>query len=165
MPYVDGFVLAVPKASLEAYKEMARVGGEVWMDHGALSYVECIGDDVPMGELTSFPRAVQAKDDEVVVFSWITYESRAKRDEVNAKVMADPRLTASRASSRARARWARVEPGFAPKTRSKSKRASLFIRFRWLHLNRTGSSRTGADAIPMLRNGVALPRFMLALSA
>ena len=95
MPYVDGFVLAVPKASLEAYKEMARVGGEVWMDHGALSYVECIGDDVPMGELTSFPRAVQAKDDEVVVFSWITYESRAKRDEVNAKVMADPRLKGS----------------------------------------------------------------------
>jgi uncharacterized protein YbaA (DUF1428 family) len=92
MPYVDGFVLAVPKEKLEAYKEMAHLGGEVWMEHGALSYVECVGDDVPYGELTSFPRAVQAKDDEVVVFSWITYESRAKRDEVNAKVMADPRM-------------------------------------------------------------------------
>jgi len=57
-----------------------------------LSYVECFGDDVPMGELTSFPRAVQAKDDEIVVFSWITYESRAARDAINAKVMADPRL-------------------------------------------------------------------------
>lgn len=92
MPYVDGFVLAVPKDKIDAYKEMATLGCTVWMEHGALSYVECFGDDVPYGELTSFPRAVQAKDDEVVVFSWITYESRAKRDEVNAKVMADPRL-------------------------------------------------------------------------
>lgn len=92
MPYVDGFVLAVPRNKVEQYKEMARLGGEVWMEHGALSYVECIGDDVPYGELTSFPRAVQARDDEVVVFSWIIYESRAKRDEVNAKVMADPRM-------------------------------------------------------------------------
>ncbi|MGL4289189.1 MAG: DUF1428 domain-containing protein [Phreatobacter sp.] len=92
MPYVDGFVLAVPKQNIEAYKEMARLGGTVWKEHGALAYVECIGDDVPYGELTSFPRAVQAKDDEVVVFSWVVYESRAKRDEVMAKVMADPRL-------------------------------------------------------------------------
>jgi uncharacterized protein YbaA (DUF1428 family) len=92
MPYVDGFVLAVPKANIEAYKAMARLGGEVWMEHGALSYVETIADDVPYGELTSFPRAVQATDDEVVVFSWVTYESRAKRDEVMAKVMADERL-------------------------------------------------------------------------
>jgi len=92
MAYVDGFVLAVPKANLEAYKEMARLGGTVWMEHGALSYVECIGDDVPYGELTSFPRAVIAKEDEIVVFSWITYKSRADRDAVNAKVMADPRM-------------------------------------------------------------------------
>ncbi len=94
MAYVDGFVLAVPKANLEAYKDMARLGGEVWMEHGALSYVECIGDDVPMGELTSFPRAVQAKDDEIVVFSWATYADRKSRDEVMAKVMADPRMNA-----------------------------------------------------------------------
>jgi uncharacterized protein YbaA (DUF1428 family) len=92
MPYVDGFVLAVPKEKLEEYKAMARKAGEVWKEYGALSFVECIGDDVPYGELTSFPRAVQAKEDEIVVFSWITYESRQKRDEVNAKVMADPRL-------------------------------------------------------------------------
>jgi uncharacterized protein YbaA (DUF1428 family) len=92
MPYVDGFVLAVPKARLEEYKEMARVGGAVWKDHGALAYVECIGDDVPYGELTSFPRAVQAKDDEIVVFAWVTYKSRAHRDEVMKKVMADPRM-------------------------------------------------------------------------
>ena len=92
MSYVDGFVLAVPKNNLEAYKEMARTAGAVWMEFGALSYVECIADDVPYGELTSFPRAVQATDDEVVIFSWITYESREQRDAINAKVMADPRL-------------------------------------------------------------------------
>ena len=62
------------------------------MEHGALSYVECQADDVPYGELTSFPRAVKAKDDEVVFFSWITCESRETRDEINRKVMADPRM-------------------------------------------------------------------------
>ncbi len=92
MSYVDGFVVAVPKANLGAYEEMARKAGEVWMAHGALAYVECVGDDVPYGELTSFPRSVQAKDDEVVIFSWIVYKSRKDRDEINAKVMADPRL-------------------------------------------------------------------------
>jgi len=92
MSYVDGFVLAVPKANLEAYKDMARLGGKVWMEHGALSYVECFGDDVPYGELTSFPRAVQATDDEFIVFSWITYTDRASRDAVMAKVMADERM-------------------------------------------------------------------------
>ena len=74
MPYVDGFVAAVPKSNIDAYKELARKAGEVWKEHGALAYVECLGDDVPYGELTSFPRAVQAKEDEVVVFSWIVYE-------------------------------------------------------------------------------------------
>jgi uncharacterized protein YbaA (DUF1428 family) len=92
MPYVDGFVLAVPKQNIEAYKALARKAGEVWKEYGAIAYVECIGDDVPYGELTSFPRAVQAKDDEIVVFSWIVYESRQQRDAINAKVMADPRL-------------------------------------------------------------------------
>jgi uncharacterized protein YbaA (DUF1428 family) len=95
MSYVDGFVVAVPKANIEAYKEMARKAGEVWKEHGALAYVECIGDDVPYGEVTSFPRAVQAKDDETVVFSWVVYESREKRDAIVAKVMADPRLKGS----------------------------------------------------------------------
>jgi len=95
MPYVDGFLLAVPKAKIEAYKKMAALGGEVWMEHGALSYVECFADDVPYGELTSFPRAVQVKDDEIVVFSWVTYTDRASRDAVMAKVMADPRLKES----------------------------------------------------------------------
>jgi uncharacterized protein YbaA (DUF1428 family) len=92
MPYVDGFVIAVPKQNIEAYKKMARTAGEVWKEHGALAYVECLGDDVPYGQLTSFPRAVQAKDDEIVVFSWAVYKSRAERDAIVAKAMADPRL-------------------------------------------------------------------------
>jgi uncharacterized protein YbaA (DUF1428 family) len=92
MPYVDGFVVAVPKQNIEAYKAMAQTAGEVWKEHGALSFVECVGDDVPYGEHTSFPRAVQAKDDEIVVFSWIVYETREQRDAVNAAVMADPRI-------------------------------------------------------------------------
>ena len=92
MPYVDGFVLAVRKDKLDAYKAITELAGGVWMEHGALSYVECVADDTPYGELTSFPRAVMATDDEVVIFSWITYESREKRDEVNASVMADPRM-------------------------------------------------------------------------
>ncbi len=95
MPYVDGFVVAVPRDNIAAYKAMAARAGEAWKEHGALSYVECIADDVPYGERTSFPRAVQANEREVVVFSWITYESRAHRDAVNARVMADPRITAA----------------------------------------------------------------------
>jgi uncharacterized protein YbaA (DUF1428 family) len=92
MPYVDGFVLAVPKDKIDAYKALARTACEVWMEYGALDYVECIGDDVPYGDLTSFPRAVMAKEDEVVVFSWIVYRDRESRDAVNKKVMEDPRL-------------------------------------------------------------------------
>jgi uncharacterized protein YbaA (DUF1428 family) len=92
MSYVDGFILAVPKSNLDAYRALARKGGEVWKEHGALAYVECVADDVPYGEVTSFPRAVQAKDDEVVIFSWVVYASRQSRDEVVAKVMADSRL-------------------------------------------------------------------------
>jgi len=92
MSYVDGFVLAVPKAKLDDYKKLATTAGTVWKEHGALAYVECVGDDVPYGEMTSFPRAVQAKDDEIVIFSWVVYESRQDRDVIMAKVMADPRL-------------------------------------------------------------------------
>jgi len=92
MSYVDGYVLAVPKAKIEDYKALARMAGPIWKEYGALAYVEAIGDDVPYGELTSFPRAVQATDDEVVVFSWILYASREDRDAINAKVMADPRM-------------------------------------------------------------------------
>ena len=92
MAYVDGYVLPVPKRNIDRYREMATLAGRIWREHGALEYRECVADDVKSGEVTSFPQAVILKDDEVVVFSYIVYESRAHRDEVNAKVMADPRL-------------------------------------------------------------------------
>ena len=92
MPYVDGFVLAVPRDKIDAYKALARKAGEIFREHGALAVVECIGDDVPYGELTSFPRAVKASDDEIIVFSWIVYRNRAERDAIMEKIMADPRL-------------------------------------------------------------------------
>jgi uncharacterized protein YbaA (DUF1428 family) len=94
MAYVDGFIVPVPKDKLEAYKEFSAYAGAIWKEFGALEYVECVGDDVPYGEITSFPRAVQAKDDETVIFSWVVYESRKSRDAVMAKVMADERLKA-----------------------------------------------------------------------
>jgi uncharacterized protein YbaA (DUF1428 family) len=90
--YVDGFVAPVPRSNLDAYVAMARRAGAIWKEHGALQYWECVGDDVKPGKVTSFPQAVQLKDDETVVFSWILYETREARDKVNEKVMADPRL-------------------------------------------------------------------------
>jgi uncharacterized protein YbaA (DUF1428 family) len=90
--YVDGFVVPVPIKNIAAYRSMARKAGKVWMEHGALQYVECVADDVKPGKLTSFPQSVLLKDDETVVFSWIVYPSRKARDRINAKVMADPRL-------------------------------------------------------------------------
>jgi uncharacterized protein YbaA (DUF1428 family) len=92
MPYVDGFVLPVPKKNLEAYRRIARKCGSIWREHGALHYVECVGDDVKPGKLTSFPRSVKLKPGEVVWFSWIVYRSRKDRDRINAKVMKDPRM-------------------------------------------------------------------------
>jgi uncharacterized protein YbaA (DUF1428 family) len=90
--YVDGFVVPVPRKNLESYRKMARRAGRVWREHGALEYIECVGDDVKKGKHTSFPQAVKLKPGEVVVFSWIVYKSRAQRDRVNKKVMKDPRL-------------------------------------------------------------------------
>jgi uncharacterized protein YbaA (DUF1428 family) len=92
MAYVDGFVLPVPKKKLDAYRKMARLGAKVWMEHGALQYVECIADDVKKGKVTSFPQSVKLKAGEVVVFSWIVYKSRKSRDRIMGKVMKDPRL-------------------------------------------------------------------------
>jgi uncharacterized protein YbaA (DUF1428 family) len=92
MAYVDGFVIPVPKKKVPAYLRMARKAGKVWRDHGALSYVESVADDAPVGKLTSFPRSVKLKANETVVFSFITYKSRKHRDQVNAKAMKDPRL-------------------------------------------------------------------------
>jgi uncharacterized protein YbaA (DUF1428 family) len=92
MSYVDGFVIAVPTVNKEAYQQHAAAGAVVFKDHGALSVVECWGDDVPEGEMTSFPMAVKCKEDETVCFSWIVWPSRQIRDKGMEKVMADPRL-------------------------------------------------------------------------
>ena len=92
MSYIDGMVVPVPKKNLAAYKRMSRQCGKVWLEHGALSYNECVADDVKPGKVTSFPQAVKLKADEVVVFSWIVYKSRKDRDRANKKVMSDPRL-------------------------------------------------------------------------
>ena len=92
MAYVDGFVVPVPKNNIEKYREIATKAGKVWREHGALEYRECVADDVKPGEVTSFPQSVNLKDDETVVFAYIVFNSRAHRDEVNAKVMSDPRL-------------------------------------------------------------------------
>ena len=94
MPYVDGFVVPVPKKSLAAYRRMAEAAGKVWREHGALEFRECVAEDVKVGKLTSFPQSVKLKPGETVVFSWIVFKSRAHRDKVNAKVMRDPRLAA-----------------------------------------------------------------------
>ncbi len=92
--YVDGFVMPLPKANVDRYREVATTAGGLWREYGALDYKECIAEDVKPGELTSFPQAVKLEDDETVIFAWITYESRQHRDEVNAKVMDDDRMKA-----------------------------------------------------------------------
>lgn len=90
--YVDGFVIPVPIKKLDAYRKMARKAGKLWKEHGALEYTECVADDVKPGKTTSFPQSVKLKRGEVVIFSWIVYKSRKHRDQVNNKVMKDPRL-------------------------------------------------------------------------
>jgi uncharacterized protein YbaA (DUF1428 family) len=90
--YVDGFVLAVPTANKEIYREHAAKAAAVFKEHGALTCVECWGDDVPAGKINSMHTAVMRKDDETVVFSWITWPDKATRDAGLQKVFADPRL-------------------------------------------------------------------------
>ncbi len=92
MPYVDGFIVPVPKSRLADYKKLATKAGKIWKEHGAIDYHECVADDVKVGKWTSFPRSVKLKKSETVVFSWITYKSRKQRDAVMKKVMADKRL-------------------------------------------------------------------------
>lgn len=92
MPYVDGFVIPVPKANREAYRKLAEMAAPIFKEHGALKVVECWGDDVPDGVVTSFPMAVKKEPDETVVFSWIVWPSKEARDAGNAKAMADPRM-------------------------------------------------------------------------
>jgi uncharacterized protein YbaA (DUF1428 family) len=92
MPYVDGFLLPIPRRNIERYKKMARLAAKVWREHGALEYREAVGDDLKVKWGTAFPRVARAKSGETVIFAWIVYQSRAHRDRVNRKVMKDPRL-------------------------------------------------------------------------
>lgn len=93
MNYVDGFVLPVPKKNLAAYRKMARLAGKIWMEHGALQYVEAVADDVKPGKVTSFPQSVKLKKGEVVIFAYAVYKSRKDRDRIMKAVMVDPRLS------------------------------------------------------------------------
>ena len=92
MSYIDGFVAPVPKANQEAFVKHATNMASAFKAHGATGVFECWGDDVPDGKLTSLPLAVQLKPDETVVFSWITWPSRAVRDEAWKKIMEDPAM-------------------------------------------------------------------------
>jgi uncharacterized protein YbaA (DUF1428 family) len=92
MRYVDGFVLAVPKKNLAAYKRMARTASKVWRDHGALEFRECVGDDLKVKMGIPFGRILRLRPGETAVFSWIVFKSRTHRDRVNAKVMKDHRI-------------------------------------------------------------------------
>ncbi|MCW1888801.1 MAG: DUF1428 domain-containing protein [Candidatus Moranbacteria bacterium] len=90
--YVDGYVIAVPKNKVEAYQEMATKASKIFIEHGALEVRECVAEDVKKGKLTSFPQSVLLKRNEVVIFSWVVYKSRAERDKTVKKIMTDPRL-------------------------------------------------------------------------
>lgn len=94
MTYVDGFVLPVPTKNLAAYRKMARLASKVWLEHGALSYHEAVGDDLAIGFGTSFPTYVKPKKGETIVFAWIVYKSKAHRNKINKLVMQDQRLAA-----------------------------------------------------------------------
>ena len=92
--YVDGFVLPIKRDQLENYKKIAEAAGKIWMEHGAIAYVECVGDDLQVEEMTPFPKMASASPEETVIFSWIVFESKEHRDQVNEAVMADPRMEA-----------------------------------------------------------------------
>lgn len=92
--YIDGFVLPIPKQHLDKYKQLATVAQQVWKDHGALDYWECVGEDLASEHSRSFTDMLEAGDDEVVIFAWAVFASRAARDAANEKIMADERMTA-----------------------------------------------------------------------
>ena len=93
MPYVDGFVLPVPKKNIKVYQRIAQQAGKIWRKHGALEYRECVGDDMNVKWGVPFPKQMKTKPNETVVFAFVVYNSRAHRDKVNAKVMKDKRLS------------------------------------------------------------------------
>jgi len=94
MAYVDGYVIPIQKKKLEAYQRIAAKAGKVWMDHGAVAYLECVGDDLKIKGVNSFLKLAKTKPGETALFSFVIFKSRADRDKVNAKVMKDKRLAA-----------------------------------------------------------------------
>jgi uncharacterized protein YbaA (DUF1428 family) len=90
--YIDGFVLSIPKDKLAAYKKLATKAGNIWREHGALEYRECVGDDLKTQGMVAFPKLAKAKPGEVVIFAYAVFESRKQRDAVNKKIMNDPRM-------------------------------------------------------------------------
>ena len=102
MSYVDGFLIAVPKKKLAQYRGIARRAGKIWMKHGALQYVETVGDDLTHGKVVSFMKSSKARAGEVPVFSWILYKSKADRNRVNAVVMNDPAMLKMMAEMKAK---------------------------------------------------------------
>jgi uncharacterized protein YbaA (DUF1428 family) len=94
MPYVDGFVIPIPKKNVAAYRRMATKACKVWRGHGALDYYECVGDDLKCPFGVPFAKLAKLKPAESVVFAWVVYKSKAHRNAVNAKVMKDPRIAA-----------------------------------------------------------------------
>lgn len=92
MPYVDGFVIPIPKKNMAAYRRMATQAGKIWMEYGAVEYRECVGDDLATKWGIPFTKLAKAKRTDTVLFSWIVYKSKAHRDSVNARIMKDPRI-------------------------------------------------------------------------
>ena len=90
--YVDGFLIPIAKDKVSEYREIAQKAGEVWKEHGALEYYECVGDDLDIEGMVSFQKAADTSEEETVIFSWIVFESREHRDRVNAIVMNNPRI-------------------------------------------------------------------------
>ena len=115
--YVDGFVVPVLRDCSEDYVKLATEVGSIFLEHGAVSVMEAMGDDVPDGVHTSFPMAVKLEPGEVVFFSWITFSDRAHRDEVNAKVMADPRLDWDKSVPQPMNMQRMIWGGFVPRVR------------------------------------------------
>ncbi|MDC8445085.1 MAG: DUF1428 domain-containing protein [Nitrosomonas sp.] len=90
--YIDGFIIPVPAARIDDYRNMAEKAAQIWKDHGALDYWECVGDDMDVKNTLSFPQLVNIKPDETVIFAWVVFESREARDAANEKILADPRI-------------------------------------------------------------------------
>lgn len=99
MTYVDGFLIPVPTKNIARYRRMARTACKVWMDHGAVEYRECVGDDLQIKGVVPFTKPAQCRKGETVIFAWIVYKSKAHRDRVNAKACKDPRLAKMMAMS------------------------------------------------------------------